>query len=367
MKIAALVLVAAVLGQNGQDTSAKPVTFNDPQLGLLFDHPASWQVKKNAKSKKTSKTEKGITTFSIPTSTSLAGGTLEIYHAKFASTPDIWQTVQLRSNEQLHRTVDRQWQQDILGVPLLLTRISYSDSGTAETTLTGLLYTRTHDKLLFRLNGPTSEFDNLQYAFTSAMQTLRTVDGAMPVEEDPDHPLAPAKKGDPANLPKVSLFAKDKPAKLVIAAKTASVTVSTKQVTLHFPEEWQVAESNGTTITLKSSDVSAPVTITLYSALDSEPPSAALQTLAAKDLEEFDTVGLRLDQDPKANQAGCTVSSVWRAGKSKGSDLYSYEACGSQGDYYFIANFRGKSAKSADDDHEAIDELLHALSLQLQP
>jgi hypothetical protein len=345
----------------------KLITFNDPQLGLLFDHPPTWVVQKNKKGHAKSKTEQGLTVMTLPTSTSPNGATLEIFHARFASTPDIWQTVQLRSNEQLNRTVERQWQQDILGVPLLLTRISYTDKSVPTTTLTGLLYTRTHQKLLFRLVGPTSDFDNVQYSFTTAMQTLRTVDGTMPVEEDPDHPLPPAKKSDPLPSARIPLMADVKPPKLVVAPNAVKLVVSTKGLAFHYPNDWTVEKTSGTTITFKNEDVSGPVTLTFYSSLDSDPAATALMNLTMQDLSMFDSIALRLDSPALVNKAGCTVNTVWRIGKNSKGVLYTFQAVGQQGDYYFIADFKGTGDDSDEDDKKEIDKFIKAVSLLPRP
>jgi hypothetical protein len=368
MNTVALVVMVALIGQQTPDAQApKTVTFNDPKLGLLFDHPPTWKIEKDKKGHAGSKSEKGLTVMSLPTTTSPTGATLEIFHAKFASTPDIWQTVQLRSNEQLHRKVERQWQQDILGVPLLLTRISYTEKGSPITTLTGLLYTRTHDKLLFRLVGPTSDFDNVQYGFTTAMQTLRTVDGVMPVQEDPDHPLPPATKSDPVPAARIPLVTATKPTKVILAPLTAKLVVSTKNLVFHYPLGWTLVNSQPSSVTLKSEDLSAPVTFTFFSSLDSDPASVALMNLTVQDLNKFNTVDERLDPPTTTNSSGCTISTVWRIGKDSKGPLYTLQGSGQQGDYYFIVNFKGTTADDSAEDSKTVLKLLKAVSLVLQP
>ena len=344
----------------------KVVTFNDAHLGLLFDHPPTWLVEKHKKAH-SSKSEQGVTVMTLPTASSPNGATLEIFHARFASTPEIWQTVQERSNEQLSRTVDRQWQQDILGVPLLLTRISYTDKGQPTTTLTGLLYTRTHEKMLFRLTGPTPDFDNVQYAFTTAMQTLRTVDGVMPVEEDPDHPLPAAKKGDPLPAARIPIMQDVKLPKPFVAPNTLKLVISARPVVFHYPIDWTVQKVAGTVVTFKGVGLSAPVTLTFQSDLDSDTPSNTLMTLTSQDLSLFDSVALRVDSPPLTNKSGCTVSSVWRTGKTAKGPLYTFQATAQQGDFYLVADFRGTGAESSKEDKKTLEKFLGLVSLQAQP
>ena len=345
----------------------KVVTFNDTHLGLLFDHPPTWVVEKHKKSHTTSKSEQGVTVMTLPTASSPNGATLEIFHARFASTPDIWQTVQERSNEQLNRTIDRQWQQDILGVPLLLTRISYTDKGASTTTLTGLLYTRTHEKLLFRLTGPTPDFDNVQYAFTTAMQTLRTVDGVMPVEEDPDHPLPAAKKGDPLPAPRIPIMQDVKPPKPYMAPNTLKLVISARPVVFRYPNDWEVEKTAGNVVTFKGDDLSAPVTLTFQSDLDSDTPANTLMTLTSQDLSLFDSVTLRLDTPSAANRAGCSISTVWRTGKTAKGHLYTFQATAQEGDFYVVADFHGTDEDSAKDDKKTLEKFLSMVSLQAKP
>ncbi len=364
MNTVAIAALVVLLGRQTPDPQApKLVTFNDPKLGLLFDHPPTWTIQKNKKGHSSSKSEKGLTVMTLPTAGSPTGATLEIFHAQFASTPEIWQTVQLRSNEQLHRTVERQWQQDILGVPLLLTRISYTEKTGPTTTVTGLLYTRTHEKLLFRLIGPTNDFDNVQYAFTTAMQTLRTVDGVMPVEEDPNHPLPPAKKTDPLPSARVPIVPDAKPPKLVLAKNVQNLVISTKNFVFHYPEDWTLVSAHGTTITLKSEDATAPVTFTFSSSLDSDSPANVLLNLTIQELSLFDSVAERVDSPSLTSKAGCTIASIWRLGKDSKGPLYSLDASGQQGDYYFIASFKGTSKDAAADDQKAVLDLLKTVSL----
>ena len=154
-------LAAAVMFQPAkQDTQ----TYSDIQLGLSFSHPSTWIIEKPLVAKNTKKGRKlasdaGTVHFRIPLTGAVDDADLIIVRAAFSGSPDTWQKVQMDANQNLKRQVERQWQQEILGVPLLLTKIDYSENGSSKVTLTGLLYNDSPNKLLFRLTGPASDFD----------------------------------------------------------------------------------------------------------------------------------------------------------------------------------------------------------------
>jgi hypothetical protein len=364
MNTLSLVAVVALCGLQTQDTTTqKTVTFTDTTLGLIFDHPATWTVVKTPKGQKASKSEKGVMVFSIPTPSAATGARLEVFHARFASTRDIWQSIQLDTNKQLHRNVDRQWEQQVLGVPLLLTRISYTDNGVATSTLTGLFYTRTHEKMLFRLTGPSADFDNLQYEFTNAMLTLRTVDGSMPMVEDPEHPLPKEEKGDAAPAAKKPLDPPKKPVPLVVPPQSVALTVSTRRIEFRYPLHWSVSNVKDTSLSLKGDTVDGAVDLSFYSTLDSDTPDSALITASSKSLNDFDLVDKRYDSGARVQPTGCTVYTVWRMGKAKSGPLYTYEAYGLQGDFYFILTFRTTAEKLSEIDRKNIDTLLKDVAI----
>src|SRR5690242_18114511 len=103
--------------------------FRDDHLGLQFEHPKTWKVRK----------ERNGSVFSIP----LDGGTeatLQLFPAKFNDKADQWQLIQVDINRSLKRTVDKQWQEEYLTVPMLLTRSHYEVNGQTVSALVGLLY-----------------------------------------------------------------------------------------------------------------------------------------------------------------------------------------------------------------------------------
>src|ERR1700733_13543235 len=186
MKIG-LLLVAAGLLTIRQDVPT--ATFTEPFAGFQFNYPKTWSVVKPKKHK-----DGSHTTFSIPIEGSSDTGELDVDRTDYHASIDLWQTIQLRANEQLHRQVVRQWTQEVLGVSMLFSRIDYTERGTPMSSVVGLFYTRTSLKLLLRVTSPTANFDKVFYEFNRILETLRETDGKLPQEDDPSVDLAPVTK-----------------------------------------------------------------------------------------------------------------------------------------------------------------------------
>ncbi len=347
-------LLASVLLSFQGAPPPQTATFTDKRLGLSFDHPATWIV---------GKPEKNSTKVRIPIAGTTESADLEIYRGAFASPPDIWQTSQLRLNEQLRRRVTRQWEQEILGAPMLLTRIEFEAAGRPMNTLTGLFYTRSPEKLLFRLTAPASEFDKAQYEFETAMQTLRTVSGGLPQAEDPDRrpdPQAPAQKPAEPPPPRRRLETNAPTVKLVKAPVVIPATVSERNVELRVPSGWTAEAGDGGGMTLRHPSLSSQIRLSLHSTLDSEAAMRTLLRASGESLKDFQKVSTRQEDEPKANQAGCTVVAIWRTGVAASGNLTTLDATGAMGEFYFLVSYRPQNVA----DRKLLEALLNAVSIE---
>ena len=344
-------MVAMLQGPGSADT----VPYSDPVLGLAFDRPKSW-----VEGKKT----RDISRYTIPLPETSETAELEIVRTPFHSSKEIWNTIQIRVNEQLKREVVRQWEQDVLDVPVLFTQVSYTDKGTAKTMLSGLYYTRTPVKLMFKLTTGTAEFEKAQFALQESLQSLRTLDGSTPKVDDEDVPLT-VPKTTPVAPPKVKVI-KDRsiPDKPALTAVDVPLTVSTKSLSLKLPEGWRAEGVEGSKLTLRHEDLSGPIQIEVRNTLDSDAPLTALFKLSSKSLEEFASVGKREDTSNQVNGAGCSITTVWRIGKAASGDLMIHEVCGVQNDFYFLATYRLTNPSALPAERKLIRSLLDAVSLQ---
>ncbi|MDR3692410.1 MAG: hypothetical protein P4L46_23710 [Fimbriimonas sp.] len=375
MKLALLATaVALMIGQ--QDSTTK--TFTEQYLGIQFNYPKTWTIEKTtkptlttapSKSKRKPRIDKSTTLFSIPIANSMQKAELEVVRTEYHASIDLWQTIQLRESELNRTQVVRQWEQDILGVPMLFCRIDSTTRGTQLTSIVGLFYTRTSLKLLLRMTAPSSQIDSVQYEFNKMLETLRYVDGTLPQEDDPSINLEPvAKKLQPVMATPKVIDAPPTGPKVPIKAPVATdLVVSTHKVVLRLPEGWSVANANGNTIELHSADVGSPVRLQAFSTLDSDPAGAALEKLAAKDLVDFGKVTSREDTASKVNAAGCSVAAVWRTGQANGGDLVTGEAYGSMGDLYFLIHYRQTDVSNYKAERKAIEQMLRQVSIEMAP
>ncbi|MCW5938770.1 MAG: hypothetical protein KIS64_03855 [Fimbriimonadaceae bacterium] len=157
-------------------TRQEPATvqYTERALGLTFQYPREWKLTK----------ARLFDEFEIP----LEGGqkaTVQLFRAAYRDSQETWQQVQAEVNRTLQRTVVRQWTEEILGAPLLLTKVAYKDQGRDMVSVTGLLYVATVEKLQFRLTSGAEQSDTAEQNWRRALMTLRTVSGELPPAEGP--------------------------------------------------------------------------------------------------------------------------------------------------------------------------------------
>jgi hypothetical protein len=376
-------MVLLSTGQEPAPQTPATQTFTDPALGLSFTHPATWTrvalpppapekggrkpIIPNPFKKKgpPKKPDEGTVVFSIPGANGAAPAELTIVRASFSGAPEKWQQIQADANRNQKREVERQWQQEILGVPLLLTRIAYTKDGTATTTLTGLLYNAAAYKLLFRLSGPTATFDNAQYEFTQAMETLRTTDDSLPKAQEPDKPVAPP-PGAATPDQKHTLFEKPK-AKPKVAPVALNVAVGERKMLLRVPEGWTLEKFESDTATLRNPSVKSPLTIKLFPVSTSTRPTDALIAAANASFEEFKTVSLREDSPGTPNKAGNPMLAIWRKGVSASGPHAAVDAVVVAGDYYILVAGRPTPGDELESERKTIQALLDIVGLEPAP
>ncbi len=361
MKIALLIAAVSCL-TFPQDTPT--ATFTEPFVGFQFKHSKAWTIVKSTKRKDSART-----TFSIPIEGSSDKAELDIDRTDYHASIDLWQTIQLRANEQLHRQMVRQWTQEVLGVSMLFSRVEYTERGTAMTSVLGLFYTKTSQKMLIRLSSPAGSFDKVFYEFGQVLETLKSVDGKLPEEDDPSKELAPApKKPERADLaPHPIDSPKNHKNQAKMAPVAIEVVVSTRKLNLRIPEEWKGEGIKDNTLQVTGPLLSKPLHIELFSLLDSDPALTALTKVSSTSLANFVKVDRREDTGPTNNRAGCSVSSTWRTGTDAKGSLMTCEAAGSMGGYYFVLTYSQTDAVAYKADRKLIEQLLKTISLEIVP
>jgi hypothetical protein len=361
MKIALLLAAVASLSF-AQDVPT--ATFTEPFAGFQFTYPKTWTLAKATKKK-----DSWHTIFSIPIEGSDTKGELDVDRTEYHASIDLWQTIQLRANEQLHREVVRQWTQEVLGVSMLFSRIDYTEQGVPMTSVSGLYFTKTNQKLFLRLTSRASDFDKLFYEFGKVLETLRQLDGKLPEEDDPTKELAPAPKKP--ELADISFHAIEsaKTAKTAYfkAPTTADIVVSTRKIVFRMPTGWAPDKVKGNTLELTEPTLSSRLHVEFFSLLDSDPAQVALTKLAASHLDQFTKVANRTDVGPNTNKGGCSVALVWRVGESTKGPLMTCDAMGTMGGYYFLMSYSQTDEVQYKADRKLIELLLKQVSIELAP
>ena len=359
MRTFTLISIATVLAVSAFANSQDHSLLELPELGLAMNHPKDWQISTVGKTKDVK--------VLIPIQGSSQMALLEIFGIPFNSEREVWQLGQKAINERMRREVMRQWEEELLGVPLLLTKINFVDKGGPQILLTGMVYSRTAKKLMFRLSAAPDDFDKAEFIWRETMNTFRTSQPWTP--EDPTQkpdPRAPIKNPLPPAVIKQpnSLDAEVKTVKPPVAIESV---VAGRKIELRIPGEWAGKVQEDGTILLTNPDVAGPVKIQLASALDSDPPQKALLAASSKTLGDFQKVTKRDESLPTKNKAGAMLASVWRTGLSSQGDLFTSDACAFVGDFYALASFRSTNAGKIGSDRKLVEALLQNMTIQIAP
>lgn len=303
----------------------------------------------------------------MPIEGSSQSALLELYNVGFNSEKDVWQLGQKSINERMKREIMRQWEEEFLGVPMLLTKVSYVGKEGPQILLTGLIYSRTVKKLMFRLAAAPDDYDKAEFAWRETMNTFRT--GSAWAPEDP------TKKPDPKAPPRTmlpkpvvtnpnSLSAETKITKPPVAI---AASLAGRKIEVRVPGEWAGKVQEDGTILLTHPEVAGNLKLTLSTALDSDPPQRALLISASKTLDDYQKVLKRDESAPSKNKAGATVAAVWRTGTRAEGDLFTCDAVSTNGDLYFILSFRSTNAGKIGAERKIIETLLQNCSIELVP
>lgn len=372
MKVALLAAILALLPA-AQDTD----TFTDSKLGLSFTYPKTWTKAtpsapvetNNKKGKKGKKPAEPIgQTFLIPLEGSSEPAELLVMRTAYSGSAEDWNLLQETSNKMQKREVARQWQQDILGVPMLLTRINFTEVAGSRTTLAGLFYTHSAEKLLFRLTASAGDFDRVQFEFMKAMETLHTVNGELPKQQIPDQEIVPEKpkeKVNPRDVPHELPTAQQNKPKAPKVAKGVPLVVGSTTINLVLPSGW-TAKASPDGFSISHPKCRLTVNAVIKPAGESDRPDTALQNIAGTRLADYEVVKLREDQVAKVNHLGCSIAWVSRIGSATaGGNLTTLDGYAVNGNYYLLMSTRSQEKSITDADLRAVRNLLENLHFEI--
>lgn len=349
-----LLIGLASLGPSQDPATSQTKTYENSAIGFSIRYPSEWQA--------TEKSDEAW--FRIPLKEGAGVAALHIVATRFNADSDIWQKSQENINKQMGLEVVRQWKEEILGVPLLLTSVRGGPGKMAAAikavpglpgdqpllTLVGLVYSASNQKMLFRLTAPESHFSEAELAFRKTLESLRTSNGQLPTPEDPTRkpeviPTAgPSGELPPTRTPIGTAPAPSAGTKTERAPKVYETEGAARKVGFYYPEGWTVeAKEDGSTV-LKHDATGFTLGLAIRSTLDSEPPMRALLRASSESLRNFDEVVSRDESKPRKNAAGAMVTRIWRTGKNANGPLVSLEGVGSLGANYFLIRWSGEGA-----------------------
>jgi hypothetical protein len=355
-----LLAFVALLSPQGQDP--EPVVYTNHELGLTFTHPASWEFNQ----------DRHGTRVQIPLEGTPERAQLEIFSATFHSEPDIWQAAERNMVEQMRRQVVRQWQEVLLNVPLLLTQSQFEQGGIPRTTVTGLVYSRTPRKLLFRLTANTADFEKADQEWRNVLQSLRTTDGRVPEPEDwTRKPTEAEILMQPTGRPprSTTMTKEETRPEVQKAPESVRTTVGGSDVVLRYPTGWTV-EQTEEGWRFSHAQLSRPALITVHSELDSEFAGRALLRSSGRTLNLFTKVDGREENSPPSyNRGGSIIVWIWRYGAAGGARQFSMDSIGlsEEAKAYWLLTWNSQNAQAEKQDRKLLDGLINAMSVDPAP
>lgn len=309
--------------------AAPTATFSNPQLNFTFTHPKAWSVATNKKS---------VSKIVVPIPDSQEKATIEVYAAAFQLEPERWLALQRTLAETKNDEIVRQWTEDLLGVPLLLTQTKSLDTEV----LQGLLYSATERKFLFRLEAPASVFPQALAEWRSVWPSFRTVDGSLPTKEDPDRVPATNDSGKATisrPAPITVLSTANGKVEVEIAPLGTPCRAANRELSLRFPEGWSGVLAPDGRVELKHAELPGVLRVGVFSTLDSDAPPRALAKASAASLERFSVVNVREEPRVAPNRAGAMVGFVWRSGTGASGAQRAMNAVGLKADFYWLFTY----------------------------
>ncbi|MEQ1821252.1 MAG: hypothetical protein ABL949_01960 [Fimbriimonadaceae bacterium] len=333
------------------------VVFNQKQTSLLFSYPKAWKATTN----------KLNTKFEFPISDSDQTATVEIWPAEFSGTKEVWETTQSTIVTQLKQTLVKQWQEEILTVPMLITRSTNLTDEVAYTTDSAMIYGPSFWKFLYRLKARSDVFDRADYQWRLVLQSLRPEAGGSLTPFDPNRkPLNSEKSRRGGSTTILSPTSNAKPAKIVLGEGTQTVTAGGKELILRFPKDWTVKSSSEgeSSWVFSRPGVQPGIVVTVQSIVDSPNASRAFARKGALSLDLFSKVVARTESLPTPSKSGMQVAHLFRSGEAAQQPfLATLDSVGSLGDYYWLAHWR-VTDKSELKHLESIKDLLQILRIE---
>lgn len=334
------------------------VRFDHLETGFQLTVPREWKLQKT----------RDLHRFTFTVTGTDRKATLEVYGVTFTGDIPTWQAVQTNSAKQLKREIVRQWQEEILTVPMLMSRTKWEEkNGLAKSSEAGLIYADTRRKFLWLLVSGADDFDQASVQVRNVLQTISTEGGKLPKPFDPTVPQSEDLRRPDRPEKRTTWKSPDAGAKEPVKGdKTTETTAGTIPVLLRYAGDWTFASDAGV-LTATHPSVSGKVTFRTYSASESDPPGRVLLRQAGQSLDQFDKVAKRDEFGPERSTSGGQLMSIWREGSNKNGAFYALDIVGSSGDYFWLLGWTTTDAKTATAQRDLIAKLAQSLSIEPKP
>ena len=343
-----------------KDTPPKPAgtrTYTDKGLGLAFEYPANWTYEKPSKNR--------AGRFLIPIEGTSARGELQVIDLEYRATPEAFQDTQATMIGRLNQQLLRQWQIEILGVPLLMTKLKSVGEDGERTTLVGLLYSSTPRKFNFRLSAPSENFEAVEYPWQGVLETLRTTSGALPTAEG-----TPPPKTDPTPVKEVRTEIGPRLKNVTYRGPVvATMAFGGTSGTIALPQGWTAEPSGDGTLRLSNPKFATPLTAKGY-LTQADNPTGILTTAGVEGMKRFAKIDRRYDPIVPTTRTGASSAGMIRIGSdAAGVSQAEFEGVVTQDNLFVhIAGFGAAPTKAKSKEQIAIfNELLTSLRVDPKP
>lgn len=344
------VMAGGTVGVLTQDKAQeKTKNYEMKEADLALSYPASWKLSHT----------KYADIFEFP----IKGQTVlvRMLHTDQRSTADEWQSAVKMIEETNGNSVQKQWEEELLGVPLLMTRYLEQKGAVRSIVLVGLLYSKTPEKASFRVIAPEPVAEDAEAEWRKVLVTARTVSGKLPTKEQPGT-APPAQIEDPV---------KEKPGRTVIIGPVSRVPKepfkgparftanADRGLYAYLPEGWSMDKGK-----ISNADGFADLKVT-FSLGDFDAAKTAWLKDCGAMMSEMKTINERLEPPTKMSLAGFTLTEMTRTGTNDKGPYVQNVILGWSGGLSWTLTYSGSAeewAKVKDKVHFLADRLSVASS-----
>lgn len=351
----ASVLLAAAIAQQPPGMA----TFSDRDLGFTFQYPSAWKLDRQRLF--------SLIEMTLPENKKAQ---VQIINTEFGQKPGDWQQAQMDINKTLRRTVERQWEEVLLGVPLLMTKIVYRQNDQDMNILVGLLYSANDKKLQFRLTVPAGDFEAAETAWRGALNSIRPTAGSLPQPEDPNRPptTTPAGGGgrpQAGGRNEVVLRASDAPPSRVRRGdQKLPIQTLGQSLILRLARGWTAEKSDaGWTLSVKG--LEGKLSLKIEAGAQNSARTGAIQASNAV-ATKFTLIRTRDEKDLGFAESGARLYAITRRGNIGADEVAIMHQTGHEGLFYWLAEYQAP-ARTAAKEMARVQEMLNQLVVEPAP